>query len=271
MRAITSAAIGRLPPPGCRQQARSWSATRPARRYPAPTPDAPGLASTHLRIARPSRDLAKGEAFWIGGLGLTVLHQARPGRRRRARLAGGWMAQRLPGTWNWPAIRPTRPHPPLPRKTCSSSTSAPPSMRRRSSAWHTRADRSSPDISPTGSAGESLSPTPAATGSSSVTRHSSEQHRLRQQTPTRPRSQPRCRRTEPEKTEQADRRAHHSEEIASTQDTYSASICCRTSDRALPRHSPSEADAARDRLRLSAQVAAATGTEMLRPSGRAGM
>ena len=40
--------------------------------------------------------------------------------------------------------------------------------------------------------------------------------------PTRPRTQPRCRRTEPEKTEQADRRADHSHETVSIQHTYSA-------------------------------------------------
>ena len=148
----------------------------------------------------------------------------------------GWMAQGLPDTSNWPATRPTRPHPPLPRKTCSSSTSAPPPMRRRSSAWRTRADRSSPDITPTGSTGESLSPTrrlPARPQSPDMAVSSTVPGR---QTPTRPRSQPRCRRTEPEKTEQADRRARHSHEIVSTQDTYSASICCRASARALPRH-----------------------------------
>jgi hypothetical protein len=39
-------------------------------------PDAPRLASTHLRIACPGRDLAKAEAFWTGGLGLTVLHRS---------------------------------------------------------------------------------------------------------------------------------------------------------------------------------------------------
>ena len=30
-------------------------------------------ASNHLRIARPSRDLARAERFWVGGLGLSVL------------------------------------------------------------------------------------------------------------------------------------------------------------------------------------------------------
>ncbi len=33
------------------------------------------LASAHLRIARPARDLARAEAFWVGGLGLQVLER----------------------------------------------------------------------------------------------------------------------------------------------------------------------------------------------------
>jgi len=33
------------------------------------------LASRHLRIARPSRDLARAEAFWAGGLGMEVLYR----------------------------------------------------------------------------------------------------------------------------------------------------------------------------------------------------
>jgi catechol 2,3-dioxygenase-like lactoylglutathione lyase family enzyme len=32
--------------------------------------------SSHLRIARPSRSLARGERFWVGGLGLEVLYRA---------------------------------------------------------------------------------------------------------------------------------------------------------------------------------------------------
>jgi catechol 2,3-dioxygenase-like lactoylglutathione lyase family enzyme len=35
----------------------------------------PGPGS-HLRIARPSRDLAAAERFWVGGLGLEVLYRA---------------------------------------------------------------------------------------------------------------------------------------------------------------------------------------------------
>jgi hypothetical protein len=40
--------------------------------------DSPPLASSHLRIARPSRDLARTEGFWVSGLGLQVLERVRP-------------------------------------------------------------------------------------------------------------------------------------------------------------------------------------------------
>jgi hypothetical protein len=95
----------------------------------APPPDAPRLASTHLRIARPSRDLAKAEAFWVGGLGLTVLHRAGPDAEGgHALLMAVWPR----AAWHLELVgdRPARPRPPLPRKTCSSSTSAPPPMTR---------------------------------------------------------------------------------------------------------------------------------------------
>ncbi len=36
------------------------------------------LASAQLRIARPARDLARAEAFWIGGLDLQVLERIKP-------------------------------------------------------------------------------------------------------------------------------------------------------------------------------------------------
>ncbi|SCG56772.1 VOC family protein [Micromonospora coxensis] len=36
-------------------------------------------AGTHLRIARPSRDLAAAERFWVGGLGLAVLYRGEAG------------------------------------------------------------------------------------------------------------------------------------------------------------------------------------------------
>lgn len=36
------------------------------------------LASSHLRIARPSRDLARAERFWLSGLGLRELERIRP-------------------------------------------------------------------------------------------------------------------------------------------------------------------------------------------------
>jgi catechol 2,3-dioxygenase-like lactoylglutathione lyase family enzyme len=32
--------------------------------------------ASHLRVARPSRDLAAAERFWVGGLGLSVLYRA---------------------------------------------------------------------------------------------------------------------------------------------------------------------------------------------------
>jgi catechol 2,3-dioxygenase-like lactoylglutathione lyase family enzyme len=34
------------------------------------------LPSSHLRVARPSRDLRAAERFWVGGLGLEVLFRA---------------------------------------------------------------------------------------------------------------------------------------------------------------------------------------------------
>jgi catechol 2,3-dioxygenase-like lactoylglutathione lyase family enzyme len=36
------------------------------------------LRSSHLRVARPSRDLERTEAFWVRGLGLEVLYRAGP-------------------------------------------------------------------------------------------------------------------------------------------------------------------------------------------------
>lgn len=36
------------------------------------------LASSHLRIARPARDLERAEKFWVQGLGMTVLYRAAP-------------------------------------------------------------------------------------------------------------------------------------------------------------------------------------------------
>lgn len=37
------------------------------------------LRSSHLRIARPSRDLHRAEEFWVGGLGLEVIDRVQPG------------------------------------------------------------------------------------------------------------------------------------------------------------------------------------------------
>ncbi|MFG2951625.1 VOC family protein [Streptomyces adustus] len=36
----------------------------------------PATGQSHIRIARPSRDLAAAERFWVGGLGLSVLFRA---------------------------------------------------------------------------------------------------------------------------------------------------------------------------------------------------
>lgn len=48
-------------------------------------------ASSHLRIARPSRDLARAERFWVDGLGLEVLARVAPeGDSDHALLMLGW-------------------------------------------------------------------------------------------------------------------------------------------------------------------------------------
>ncbi|MFD4631002.1 VOC family protein [Streptomyces sp. NPDC058284] len=39
----------------------------------------PVNGQSHVRIARPSRDLAAAERFWTGGLGLSVLYRAESG------------------------------------------------------------------------------------------------------------------------------------------------------------------------------------------------
>ncbi|MGW2396929.1 VOC family protein [Kitasatospora sp. NPDC001664] len=48
--------------------------------------------SAHVRIARPSRDLAAAERFWIEGLGLSVLWRSEPepGSEEHALLMAGW-------------------------------------------------------------------------------------------------------------------------------------------------------------------------------------
>ncbi|HSF27368.1 MAG TPA: VOC family protein [Actinomycetes bacterium] len=46
---------------------------------------------THIRIARPSRDLAAAERFWVDGLGLQVLWRSEPeGPAEHALLMVGW-------------------------------------------------------------------------------------------------------------------------------------------------------------------------------------
>ena len=48
-------------------------------------------ATSHLRLARPSRDLARAEAFWVGGLGLEVLYRTGPDAEGgHALLMVGW-------------------------------------------------------------------------------------------------------------------------------------------------------------------------------------
>jgi catechol 2,3-dioxygenase-like lactoylglutathione lyase family enzyme len=49
------------------------------------------LPTTHLRIARPSRDLRASERFWVEGLGLEVLFRADPSAEGgHALLMVGW-------------------------------------------------------------------------------------------------------------------------------------------------------------------------------------
>lgn len=43
----------------------------------------PFTGQTHIRIARPSRDLAAAERFWVHGLGLDVLWRAERGTGAR--------------------------------------------------------------------------------------------------------------------------------------------------------------------------------------------
>ena len=42
------------------------------------TAGSPLLASAHLRIAQPSRDLTRTTKFWVSGLGLQVLERVQP-------------------------------------------------------------------------------------------------------------------------------------------------------------------------------------------------
>jgi catechol 2,3-dioxygenase-like lactoylglutathione lyase family enzyme len=49
------------------------------------------LPASHLRIARPSRDLRASERFWVDGLGLDVLFRTGPGAEGgHALLMAGW-------------------------------------------------------------------------------------------------------------------------------------------------------------------------------------
>jgi hypothetical protein len=86
--------------------------------------DPPPLAASHLRIARPSRDLARTERFWVSGLGLQVLERIQP------------QAEGDP-----------------PKKTCWSFTSASPPAIGSPDAWWARAGGSSLPGTPTGTGG----------------------------------------------------------------------------------------------------------------------
>jgi catechol 2,3-dioxygenase-like lactoylglutathione lyase family enzyme len=49
------------------------------------------LSSSHLRIARPTRDLERAEKFWVQGLGMSVLYRAGPDAEGgHALLMAGW-------------------------------------------------------------------------------------------------------------------------------------------------------------------------------------
>lgn len=45
---------------------------------------------SHLRLARPTHDIAAAERFWIDGLGLDVLWRTTPGDDGHALLMAGW-------------------------------------------------------------------------------------------------------------------------------------------------------------------------------------
>jgi hypothetical protein len=52
----------------------------------------PATGQSHIRIARPSRDLASAEHFWVSGLGLSVLFRAESAGRpdKHDLLMVGW-------------------------------------------------------------------------------------------------------------------------------------------------------------------------------------
>jgi catechol 2,3-dioxygenase-like lactoylglutathione lyase family enzyme len=56
----------------------------------------PSLATSHLRIARPSHDPRASERFWVDGLGLDVLFRADPADGGYALLMVGWPG----GVWH---------------------------------------------------------------------------------------------------------------------------------------------------------------------------
>lgn len=103
----------------------------------------------HLRIARPSRDLAAAERFWVGGLTLDVLWRATaagPGGHDLLML--GWPDAH----WHLELVAGDVPDPTPPPRTCWSSTSTAPSTRTWSGNWNGPAGRGSPPAR-TGTAG----------------------------------------------------------------------------------------------------------------------
>ena len=136
--------------------------------------DRPPPAASHLRIARPSRDLAQTERFWVSGLGLQVLERIQPQAEGEHELVIlGW-----PGAaWHLELVSDPDGHTPPapPTKTCWSSTSAP-----AGDALIARlvdaGGRVVPGQTPTGTGGVSPSPTPTATGWCSATADGSEHH-----------------------------------------------------------------------------------------------
>lgn len=70
------------------------------------------LASSHIRIARPSRSLERAERFWVDGLSLEVLYRAEPqAAGEHSLLMLGWPD----ATWHLELVAdPDRPTPPSP-------------------------------------------------------------------------------------------------------------------------------------------------------------
>ncbi|KRV49270.1 glyoxalase [Wenjunlia vitaminophila] len=74
----------------------------------------PASGHSHVRIARPSGDLAAAERLWCGGLGLGVVWRSGPGRRHEEHelLVVGWPA----AAWHLELVR-SADRPAAPRPT----------------------------------------------------------------------------------------------------------------------------------------------------------